>query len=1040
MRRLLDFRSKKGKAKIPAELSSTSSASAEPAATPSLPPQATDEVLQGLQVVCEGTNPVVDIVAVHGLNGHCEKTWTAGSGADSINWLRDLLPHDLPNARILSWGYDANTHSGSRISTQYLYDHGRGLVSDLCLHRQLTESSKRPIIFVAHSLGGIIVKSALIHSDAARRGALEEHRAIKLSTYGILFMGTPHQGGSGVALGKLMVNVASVFMAADDRLLQHLERDSEWLQQQLGQYGTISGDFVTKFAFEEYATPTVLGKSIMVVPRASAVVPGAADSEPIAIHADHIHMVKFRSKTDPGYKTVSGHLRLMAAKAGTSIDGRWDTEAKLNAVHFEEPTASFAVQFSVPEVSRVDHFVGRSEELDTIHRELQHDRCRKTAVMHGLGGMGKTQLALAYAQRYKDEYSAVFWVNSKDVDTLKQGYAAAARRIYRDRPSLAYLKAAAEGNNLNEAVEVVKRWLSSARNDGWLVIYDNYDTPKLPGHDEPGTFDIRPFLPEADQGAVLITTRSSQLQLGRPIAVKKLRDIEHSLEILSQTSRRDGLVLDPDARKLAEELDGLPLALATAGAYLYQLSTSLAEYLRMYKASWLQLQRDTPQLLTYEDKALYTTWAISLDSIKHRVSMDHSNDLAVKFLQLWAYLDNQDVWFELLQSARQRDCPEWFSELTQDQLSFNKAVRVLCNHGLAEAHTFSGEDSVESQGYSMHSCVHAWTKHVVNERWDNALAGLALRCVGLHVPYKIRPKYWVIQQRLLRHANRCQEFIGVVIKERDTEGSLYEAIHKLGNLYSKHGKLDKAEEMYQIALQGREKAFGPGDTSTLSTVNRLGNLYRRQGKLDKTEEMYQRALQGSEKALGPNHPSTLSTISNLGILYRNQGKLDKAEEIYQRVLQDKETALGPGHMSTLDTVNNLGVLYINQGKLNKAEEMYQRALQGYEKVLGHDHTSTLRTVNNLGILYRKQGKLDKAEEIYQLALQGREEALGPDHTSTLDTVSHLGNLYADQGKLDKAEEMYQRALQGYEAHFGPDDLRCRKLRHALVKLQNRVGT
>jgi hypothetical protein len=77
-------------------------------------------------------------------------------------------------------------------------------------------------------------------------------------------MGTPHQGGSGVQLGKLIVNIASVFIAADDRLVKHLERDSEWLQQQLGQYGLISGDFVTKFAFEEYSTPTVLGHSIMV--------------------------------------------------------------------------------------------------------------------------------------------------------------------------------------------------------------------------------------------------------------------------------------------------------------------------------------------------------------------------------------------------------------------------------------------------------------------------------------------------------------------------------------------------------------------------------------------------------------------------------------------------------------------------------------------------------------------------------------------------------------------------------------------------------
>ncbi|KAF1366173.1 hypothetical protein EJ07DRAFT_170948 [Lizonia empirigonia] len=121
---------------------------------------------------------------------------------------------------------------------------------------KLEQTSKQPIIFVARSLGAIVVKSALIHSDAARQGALKEHRSAELSTYGIIFMGTLHQGGSSVALGRLMVNVASVFVAADDRLLQHLERDLEWLQQQLGQYGLMSGEFLTKFAYETYATQT----------------------------------------------------------------------------------------------------------------------------------------------------------------------------------------------------------------------------------------------------------------------------------------------------------------------------------------------------------------------------------------------------------------------------------------------------------------------------------------------------------------------------------------------------------------------------------------------------------------------------------------------------------------------------------------------------------------------------------------------------------------------------------------------------------------
>lgn len=265
--------------------------------------------------MAQGDSPVVDIVAVHGLNGHRDKTWIAANGK---HWLRDLLPNDIINARIFCWGYDANTH-GDRVSCQYLYDLARSLVSDLCLERRLTNTTTRPIIFVAHSLGGIIVKSALVHSDAARKGALEEHRSIKTSTYGVVFMGTPHQGGSGVQLGKLLVNVASVFVAADDRLMKHLERDSEWLQQQLGQYGPISGDFMTKFAYEEYKTPTVLGHSIMVVPRASAVVSGAADAEPIVIHADHINMVKFASKEDNSYKTVSGHLQIMAQSASSVI-------------------------------------------------------------------------------------------------------------------------------------------------------------------------------------------------------------------------------------------------------------------------------------------------------------------------------------------------------------------------------------------------------------------------------------------------------------------------------------------------------------------------------------------------------------------------------------------------------------------------------------------------------------------------------------------------------------------------------------------------
>jgi tetratricopeptide (TPR) repeat protein len=336
----------------------------------------------------------------------------------------------------------------------------------------------------------------------------------------------------------------------------------------------------------------------------------------------------------------------------------------------------------------------------------------------------------------------------------------------------------------------------------------------------------------------------------------------------------------------------------------------------MYKESWSKLQQDTPQLFSYEDRALYSTWEISLQHVK-RQSL-----LAENLLRLWAYFDNQDVWFELLHECPQGS-PRWVFELTQSQQSFDAAIRVLCDHALLEADPAIEDTGIESRGYSMHACVHAWTIHVLNQEWDFELAGLALGCVGNHLQSDNARKPWVTQQRLLQHAGRCW---GFVVNGSLNSNGRDSIIHSLSILYADLGRLDEAENMHQWALQGKEKALGPEHTSTLDTVNNLGNLYVKLGRLDEAEKMYQRALQGYKEALGPEHTSTLNTVNNLGVLYINLGRLDEAEKMYQRALQGREKALGPEHTSTLDTVNNLGNLYINLGRLDEAEKMYQRAL------------------------------------------------------------------------------------------------------------------
>ncbi|CAH0020139.1 unnamed protein product [Clonostachys rhizophaga] len=952
MRRLWEHARQKGRS----SKQSDSSVSASP------PLPIITNTPQGLEVVYDGNDAIVDIIAVHGLNGHRQKTWTA---ANNVHWLRDLLPHDLPRARIMCWGYDANTHDSSRVSCQYLYDHARTLVSDLCRKRQLTSSTRRPIIFVAHSLGGIVVKSALIHSDASRQGALLEHRSIKLCTYGIIFMGTPHQGGNGVQLGRLLVNIASVFVAADNHILQHLERDSEWLQQQLGQYGPITNDFVTKYAYEAYETATAFGRKIMVVPRASAVVPGHANAESIVIHHDHINMVKFISKEDNGYEKISGYLQIMVVNTGDQIRQRWEEEARITEARTDPAFSRWFLPLSLSGVTEVAHFVAREEELAQTHEILRANNRRRTAVLYGLGGMGKTQLAAAYIKRHHADYSAVIWLNAKDATSLKQSFAHVAGRISQQHPSTLYIENAIKDKDLDQITEAVKRWLGETHNSRWLAIYDNYDNPKFPNStsgpesskeivkDESGAinsesqislekgFDIRPFFPSSYQGAILITTRSSIVQLGKIVRLGKLTSVHDSLQILASTSHRQGLNDDDAALQLAQRLDGLPLALSTAGSYLSQVSTSWAEYLELYNKSWLRLQESSPQLLTY-DYAMYTTWDISYRHI------ERDSKTATKLLQLWAYFDNEDLWFELLQSGAS-DASNWLLQVVQDRLSFDQTMRVLCSHGLVEADPPTGKWGTQSNGYSVHGCVHSWMVHVLNKGTNEDMSELAMRCIASHAPSTDVTEYWLVQRRLLRHADRCHTMLAKTQQLQNREW--IPAV--LGNLYAVQGRLKEAEDMYNRALQGKEKAWGPEHTSTLDTVNNLGFLYANQSRWKEAEDMYHRALQGYEKALGPEHTSTLDTVNNIGLLYKSQGRLKEAEDMYNRALQGYEKALGVLIVDTyppaLNTLENLGDLLRDVGRLEEAQKYYLRAEGGVRLVYGSESEKHRRLSSKLQV-------------------------------------------------------------------------------------------
>ncbi|KAI4086456.1 MAG: hypothetical protein L6R37_008417 [Teloschistes peruensis] len=547
----------------------------------------------------------------------------------------------------------------------------------------------------------------------------------------------------------------------------------------------------------------------------------------------------------------------------------------------------------------------------------------------------------------------------------------------------------------DEKVEVdkVRRWLSDSQNDRWLLIFDNYDDPRLPGMDSFTGYDIRTYFPYRAQGSILITTRSRQLQFAKQLLLEKLEDIEQSLAVLATRSGR-AVNGDTSATKLALRLDGLPLALATAGAYLNQSADSFDDYLELYNNSWSELSQHSRGPADYEERTLYSTWNVSFQQVRGQ------DPVAAELLKLMAYLDNQDLWYGLFQQELD-DAPVWWVEMTKSRVRFNQAISTLHGYSLIE---------IGEGGYSLHTCEHDWTLEYLNHKIDQEKCRIAFRCVAANVSWESEAEYWVRNRRILPHARRLQHFR--ITAALGWAGIESDDLFWFAYLYKRNDMNSEAEKMYRRALDGKEKAWGPDHTSTLDTVNNLATLYKDQGKHGEVEKMYRRALDGYEKAWGPDHTSTLDTVNNLGLLYADQGKHGEAEKMYRRALDGYEKAWGPDHTSTLNTVNNLGLLYADQGKHGEAEKMYRRALDGKEKAWGPDHTSTLNTVNNLGNLYADQGKHGEAEKMYRRALDGKEKAWGPNHPSIPHTTNDLGLLNAVQAEHVKVKDINTQTLDG----------------------------
>ncbi|KAK4206917.1 P-loop containing nucleoside triphosphate hydrolase protein [Rhypophila decipiens] len=565
---------------------------------------------RSLHLLVNPADADIDIVAVHGLDGHWKNSWTAENG---LFWLQDLLPLVLPNPRIFSFGHDSRTRGADKPLTQDIPDHAKDLVWLLSNERLLTNTETRPLIFIGHSLGGLVVKSALLTSDQAGVGHLERHKYIKISTGGVFYLATPHQGGQGVSLAQIVTRAYSVFSYTNPKLLAKIAPNSEWLQSLQSSYNSISHQFDTTFFYETWPMTVPLLGRLLVVPKFSAVVPGARNAEEANLAADHKTISKYFGADDPNFKAVSGRLQVLARDVKQRVHQSWDHWRKQKQLDIQRhlvelqgrsPLDDATRQSTQSLESQVDfrvglvmnqmrnrQFVGRKRVLARMDESLQGNDSQnleiRVMVLFGTGGVGKTQIAFHYAHQSTSRYDSVFWIDGASLATATESIRQCLESIKSHHESFAgsksdsrllemirkaiqpdgikdfFRKQTDTVENFHCLSRAFAAWLAFPGNTRWLIVIDNVDDPEV--------FDFRVILPAAQAGAVLVTSRRQDLSLmWDGIEVPSMEE-EEAIELLEASSKlsfqlgTEGWIA---AQRLVQTLGYLPLAIVQAGSFI----------------------------------------------------------------------------------------------------------------------------------------------------------------------------------------------------------------------------------------------------------------------------------------------------------------------------------------------------------------------------------------------------------------------------------------------------------------------------------------
>ncbi|OJD27088.1 hypothetical protein ACJ73_01528 [Blastomyces percursus] len=974
----------------------------------------------------------LDVVAIHGLNGGSMSTWSRN---DKL-WLRDFLPSTFPSARIMTFGYNANLFADC--ASGRITDFANNLIAMLAAERQKPTEKQRPILFICHSMGGLVVKRALTIARNRATGA-----DLRQAQIGLVFLATPHRGSGTASLADVGTKLMKALQLGkpNTKSANELKEFSSTVQDIHSDFIDIGAQYNVLSFFELKGYPA-LG---LIVDEWSARMDTENEKYRIGLAATHTDICQFSSESDGNYKIMIGQLEMFVrqflldatipqrssdttnqflstlplpapknsqyVRSTHSRDLSWQgilgqicasdnivsTSAGMKLVEDHPAKSNSLSTAERPHLpNRLPYFFEqgfcfRDEELRMIDEHFRDDKYKIPAFgIYGEGGVGKTQIALGhiYSQNNRT-YKAIFWFHADTDDKLANDCDAITIQLGLQR----------KRSSLEEGPRLFNIWLQE--NNDWLLVFDNVEHMDM----------VAPYWPTSigSKGYIIVTSRNTQIARAPLTMSKEIESFSTDDGAKMLLSGLDSY--SPDEEKVAYEitakLGGLPLAIHHMACFATDRMLSLSDVLKLYEEEEsMVIEADVH---FGQDRTLATVWSLSISTLSEQ---------SLELLDTISLFDPDSIPTQLIEHFNALNAPDISSAFTNLGSHF-KAMSNLHSRSLVRK-----KGPRTSQILSIHRLIQSavrrpWTDSQKLTAFQNAAF-----CISQVYPRQIKG------QSLAEMYSECATYNSHMLsihkfycanKDKLIPTLEYaEILAHCGWYYYERAQLNSSMDVLTTAKEICLQLTQGKMNATLGLVyNNIACVYAARRQREENMKYINLSIRHREASLSRDDPE----IQQLGISYMNYAnvlqsrsvrRVEEADMYYKKALEIRETCPGGTPEGLELTLTALGSFKFIAGDVKGAQPYIERAIK-LRPLLKVDTTFTLHTLYVYGSIQWELGEREEAYKSQLRCLEGMKKLEGESHFMTGVSYHKIGCLAHMMGKELEAIENLVSALKTFRA-------------------------